>query len=114
MKQPFYHNVAHPMWNDQWNPYLKRDEAVFLLDNKIIDTLLSPKHWRDGEFDCWATGCLDAPEEIPLGATESIKTISGFYKENYMRLNRSWSSFDNYLVASEKMSELLKTMLKDI
>lgn len=114
MKQPTTHEKAHPRWPHKWNPYASRDYVMWMFDKRISDRLLSFDGWVDGEYDCWACGCIDAPEDIPLGATASIKTLGGYYREEYRTLSRHWDSWNSYIRASNETAEMLKGILEEV
>ena len=110
MNQPTQHDRMHPMWPDRWDPYRQRDYVVHLIDPTITNRL-----WQANFcVELFTTGCLDAPEEIPLGATECMRTIGGFQREGYLRLGREWATWDQYLHASHGTAEMLKEILREV
>ena len=118
MRHPATHARAettlHACWPHKWDPYKQRDEVMFKFDKRITDTLLHVNGWVPGQYECWATGCLDAPEAIPLGGTSCIKTIGGFEREEYMTLRREWESLAQYQRASSKTAAMLKRILDEV
>lgn len=109
MNQPAMHERMHPMWPDHWDPYAKRDYVVHLMDEGTRNTL-----WRaDYSVELFTSGCLDAPEDIPLGATAQVQTIGGYRREEYLRLGREWESWNGYLQASAGTAAMLKKILAE-
>ena len=100
----------HPTWGNTFNPY-SRNAPSHCLDKRHFDALLD---WDNGKChspDHLFMGCLDAPQEIPLGATACISTVGGFYREEYLNLGREWESWNSYIRASNGPAEMLKGIL---
>jgi hypothetical protein len=100
---------------DTWNPYRRREDTSRLdLDETTSKWLLSYEGWVDGQYDCWMPGCLDAPDEIPLGATASVRTIGGWDREEYLRVNRECTDWGAHLRAEYEVAELCKQVLAEL
>lgn len=116
MKQPVTHDKAHPCWPHKWNPYAKRDYNGHLLDKTTFHKII------DGEGrealgsikpELFSGGCLDAPEEIPLGATACVGTVGGYFREEYLTLGREWESYAAHERASYEVAQMLKQILEE-
>jgi hypothetical protein len=114
LKHPRTHDKPpHDCWPHRWNPYYQRDGRTHILDKAVFNKLLGD--YPDGYIDpvLFMTGCLDAPEDIPLGATASILTIGGFYREEYLTLGREWESWERHQQAGAEMAVMLKQILDE-
>lgn len=115
MKQPAIHqHPPHSVWAHRWDPYRKRDEVMFMFDEGLCNTLLRFDSYVPGEYDCWATGCLDAPDDIPLGGTSNVLTIGGWVREEYLTLGREWDSWAQHERASHETALMLKSILAEV
>lgn len=114
MKQPAMHKRLGGLFADHWDPYQKREDmSRVLLDESASKWLLSYDGWVDGQYDCWMPGCLDAPDEIPLGATASVRTIGGWDREEYLRLDRECGSWNDHMAATYATADMLKQILAE-
>lgn len=116
MKQPDQHKRApHGNWADRWNHYRER-QRTYMLDRRHFEAMIVDA-WPDGrcvhDVGCLFDGSLDAPEYIPGGSTESIRTIGGYERENYHRLPRWCDDFSAYQRASSEMAGMLAKILSD-
>lgn len=115
MQQPSTHDKHHPNWGHRWNPYHERDTRTHLLDNTTFKLLLGNECPKDYVSpDLFMTGCLDAPNDTPLGGTSSVRTIGGYDREEYMTLGREWDSLTQYEQASARTAAMLKQILSEI
>lgn len=114
MRQPITHRTReNSTWPDRWDPYKRRDYVMFMFDKRLTERLLSHDGWVDGEYDCWACGCIDAPDEIPLGGTARIVTVGGYERESYLRLSRHWDSWADYQRARYETALMIKQILAE-
>lgn len=114
MKQPITHQRReNDFWPDRWDPYRRRDEVMHLFDERVANRLLSFADFVPGEYDCWACGCIDAPEEIPLGGTARIVTVGGYERESYLRLSRYWDSWADHQRAAHETARMIKQLLAE-
>lgn len=114
----FYNLTAHGkqphLFPHQFNPYSDRfytpalskaffDAQNFMDENGVHTT-------PDFAF----MGCLDAPDDIPLGATARISTIGGYEREEYLHLSREYADWNHHMKATAHTSEMLKEILYGI
>lgn len=107
--------APHSLFFDRWNPYRKRDVCLPLLDDATFKALVGKSECEFVDPDLFMTGCLDAPDEIPLGGTSLISTIAGFEREEYLRVSREVMHLP--LVQRQRgtaqMAKILKKLLAD-
>lgn len=114
MKQPLMHQRLGRHFADSWNPYHWREDMALLnLDETTSKWLLSYEGWVDGQYECWMPGCLDAQDEIPLGATAGVRTIGGWDREEYLRLDRECPSWAAHMEALNETADILKQILSE-
>jgi hypothetical protein len=101
----------HPLWADTWNPYKKRESRTHCLDQSTLASLV--KYGNTAEIDpvLFMHGCLDAPQEIPLGATACVKTIGGTHREEVMRLCRDHESWLVHRKTRLDEAEMLRSIV---
>lgn len=109
MKQPAIHAKLHPSRCDTWDPYRQRDGRTPILDDNVFDLLNTHKNRVSPSL--FMTGCLDAPEEIPLGATSSIQCVGGWRREEYLRLGREFDDWARYQRAMGEVGTMLRNIL---
>lgn len=115
MKQPQTHaKPQHGSWADRWNPYRKREQIGYKLDKSTLNAIIGRTERDYQDPDLFCCGCLDAPEDIPLGATASIRTVGGFYCEEYLKLGREWESWERYNQALAGTAAMIAQLLADI
>lgn len=94
-----------------FNPYKER-RAVNELDDVVFSNLCRISLGEAAViFDHIFTGCLDAPEMIPMGSTQCINTIGGFQREEYNALPRGTENYTAYTQACAKTAEILWEIL---
>lgn len=60
------------------------------------------------------TGCLDAPEQIPLGAKASVKTVGAWYREKYLTLGREWEDWSRHKCPQAALVVELRKILDEV
>lgn len=114
--QRFYHLEAHrrrhPSRVDPWNPYYER-EAIHLIEQSHFDSFYNPEG-DCGSVDFAFMGCLDAPEQIPLGYTRNINTLGGWVREEYPRISRECHDWQQWEAAAQATAEMLREILNNL
>lgn len=64
------------------------------------------------EIEYEGHGCLDAPNEVPDGSTLCVRTIGGFEREEYNRMDREQTNWKAAQVASYEWAQILKEILE--
>jgi len=116
MNHPTSHDRMPPTWRDRWNPYRHRE---------YIGHVMSPDHFEmllacDAQgralhsVDYEGHGCLDAPEEIPCGSTLSIKTIGGWWREEYNKQPRYVTDWKAQVRAEAETAQMIKGILEEV
>lgn len=114
MLQPATHNKAHPNCIDRWDPYVQRDSCTPLLDDGVFDLLNGRMGGNHVSPALFMGGCLDAPGEIPGGATCSVTTVGGWSRESYHRIPRECDDFAAYQKATYEVGLMLRKILDDV
>lgn len=103
-------------WEDAWNPYHARNTRVNAIDDATFQQLIAihdPAAYIDPDLFLGG-GCLDAPDEIPLGGTECVSTVGGFCREGVLRLHRETESWAAHRKAQGQVALMIKGILDDI
>jgi len=111
-RMPF-NDQRHHSWGHTFNPY-SRNHPIHKIDKRHFDALLDWDNNRCHNPDHLFMGCIDAPEDIPLGATACIGTVGGYRREEYLNLGREWESWSTYIRACEGTAEMLKEILAEV
>ena len=104
---PTFPHTFNPYGNSRW-PTHRMDDRQFraILDAYPMSCELALAHLF--------TGLIDAPDDIPMGATERISTCGGFEREEYMNLPRGTEDWKVRAKASAEVAEMIKKILKEI
>jgi hypothetical protein len=115
MKQPVTHATMRPMWPDAWNPYKEREYIGHLLDDAHFHAMLDcdSRGRCLHSIDALGAGCLDAPEDIPCGSTMNVRTIAGYDRERYHRMDRECDSYAAALRGEAALAGLIKEILAE-
>lgn len=107
--------APHALFVDKWNPYATRDRRTMLLDDATFKQLLDD---RDGYVNpgLFMTGCLDAPDDIPLGGARCIRTIGGFEREDYWKVQRDLAELSllQRQIAEAEVGDMLGQILSEV
>lgn len=91
-----------------FDPYRDR-RAVTELDDVVFNNLCRISPGEEAViFDHIFTGCLDAPEMIPMGSTQRINTLDGFQREEYSALPRGTEDYAAYVQTCMEANEMLR------
>lgn len=101
-----YGHVFDPYSRRRYTPAL--DKRLF---NEMRDTFPNECGFV---FDSFFAGCLDAPEEIPMGSTLGIRTIGGWDREEYNNLPRGTEDYKHHTMAADEVAKLLKSLLAEL
>lgn len=108
------HKGRHPMWPYLFNPY-NRNRPTHLLDKKLFNTMIGVfPHDCGLVLDHLFIGCIDAPEFIPMGSTECIRTVGGYEREEYRNLPRGTEDWKARAKAEYETAKMLKKMLDEL
>lgn len=107
-----FNDARHPMWGHTFNPYARRF-PIHKLDKRVFKALLDWNPEKCHDPDVLFCGCLDAPEDIPLGATACVRTVGDYYREEYLHLGREWGSWADHERASYETAQMLKQILAE-
>lgn len=114
----FYNLTAHekqphqfPHW---FNPYKERCFTPNLSEQFFKAQNFMDENGVHTTPDFAFMGCIDAPNNIPLGATARIKTVGGWEREEYLHLSRECSNWNHHIAATNRVAEMLKKILSDL
>lgn len=107
------HTGRHPTWPHRFNPY-GRNRPSHKLDGALFDALLSGDPATcDLAVDSLFTGCINAPEDIPMGSTERVRTVGGYEREAYNTQPRGSECWRRRAVANFAFAKLLREILDE-
>jgi hypothetical protein len=106
------HEGRHSMTIHRWNPYWYR-RFTPALDRDFFDAMNFVRNGHHTSPDLAFMGCLDAPEDIPLGGTACIQTVGGYAREEYLNAPRDCDDWGRRLRAERETGEMLKKILAE-
>lgn len=106
------HIGRHPSHVDHWNPYWRQCFTP-MLDKRVFDALNFTEDGVHTTPDFCFMGCLDAPDEIPLGGTINVQTIGGWTREEYLRAPRDSDDWKARARAQNETAKMLKQILEE-
>lgn len=107
-------DTRHPLWGHTFNPYDKNRPSHYL-DKSLFDSFCkSFPHDATLAIDAMFIGLIDAPDVIPMGSTECIRTCGGFEREEYRNERRGCTDWKASAVASNEVAEMIKQILSDL
>lgn len=106
------HDYRHPLTVDKWNPYQHRCHTP-MLDDRVFNGLNFMHGGVHTTPDFCFMGCLDAPEDIPMGSTLGVRTLGDYDREEYNRLPRECTDWRARYRAQIEVGKMLKQILEE-
>ncbi len=111
MNPPRTHATMGEHWPHRWNPYASRERATHRLADSYFRAGLS-----NAQFECDLNlhmGCLDAPDEIPMGSTLCVHTVAGFDREAYNLQRRGCEDWRAVMRAKRAAARMIREILRE-
>lgn len=108
------HEGKHSLYVHKWNPYWLRAHTP-LLDWRWFNAhnVMDAAELVHTIPELCFMGCLDAPWDIPLGATARVKTVDGWEREEYLHAPRDCTDWNRRMWATAETAVMLRQILKE-